>query len=108
MAIIEINKDNYEEIVKRAEKPVLIDLWAPWCMPCKMLSPVIDQISEQYEGKIIVAKVNVDDSPEIASELAVLNIPTLIFFKNGQEQGRSSGMLTKEALEFHIEEYFGA
>ena len=108
MSIIVINKDNYEEVVKKAEKPVLIDLWAPWCMPCKMLSPVIEQIAAQYEGKIIVGTINVDDSPELAVELAVLNIPTLVFFKNGQEQGRSSGMLTKEALEFHINEYFCA
>ena len=104
--IAEITNDNFETKVLKSAKPVVIDLWAEWCMPCKMLTPVIEEIAELYKDEIDVAKVNVDDCPELATELSVMSIPTLIFFKNGKEAGRLTGVNTKEYIEGKIKEFF--
>ncbi|NQT23124.1 MAG: thioredoxin [Candidatus Omnitrophica bacterium] len=104
--IAEITNDNFETKVLKSEKPIMIDLWAEWCMPCKMLTPVIEEIAEEYKGRVDVAKVNVDDSPELATELSVMSIPTLIFFKKGKEAGRLTGVNTKEYIIGKIKEFF--
>ena len=104
--MIEITKDNFETTVLKSARPVIIDLWAEWCMPCKMIEPILDEIADEYKQKIDVAKINVDEYPELATELSVMNIPTLIFFKDGQEITRIIGVNTKEYIEKKIEEFF--
>ena len=104
--MIEITKDNFERAVLKSARPVIIDLWAEWCMPCKMIGPILDEIANEYKEKIDVAKINVDEYPELATELSVMNIPTLIFFKNGEEITRMVGINTREYIEKKIKEFF--
>lgn len=80
-------------------KPVVVDLWAPWCGPCRMMSPVMSELAEEYEGHIIVGKMNVDDNEEVPSNFNVMNIPTLLFFKNGQLVNRHVGAARKADLQ---------
>ncbi len=82
--VVELTQKNFNEIVK-SDKPVLVDFWASWCGPCRMVSPIIDQLAEEYEGKITVGKVNVDDEGTLAAEFAIVSIPTVIIFKDGKE-----------------------
>ena len=97
MAIIEVNKDNFEEEVLKSDKKVLVDLWADWCGPCKMLSPVIDKLAEELED-VKVCKVNVDTEPTISIEYNIMSIPTLIVFENCVEVNRSVGLVSKEEV----------
>ena len=106
LKMIEITKANFETTVLKSTRPVIIDLWAEWCMPCKMLEPVLDEFANEYKEKIDVVKINVDESPELATELSVMNIPTLIFFKDGEEITRMVGINTKENIEKKIKEFF--
>ena len=92
-----ITKENFESEVLKSDKPVLIDFWAAWCGPCKMLSPVIDEIAEE-RSDIKVGKINVDEQPELASQFAVMSIPTLIVFKNGEIANKAIGVQPKDAL----------
>ncbi len=96
--MLEITQDNYEKEVTQSKEPVLIDFWAPWCMPCKIIAPTIDQLAVELAGKVKIAKCNLDDSPEVATNLSVLNIPTLIIFKGGEEVARIIGVNSKEAI----------
>ena len=91
MSAIKINKNNFNEEVLRSDKPVLLDFWASWCGPCRMVSPIIDQIAEEYDGKITVGKVNVDDEGALAAEYAVVSIPTVILFKDGKQAEKLVG-----------------
>lgn len=92
-----ITKENFESEVLKSDKPVLVDFWAAWCGPCKMLSPVIDEIAEE-RSDIKVAKINVDEQPELASQFAVMSIPTLIVFKNGEIANKAIGVQPKDAI----------
>ncbi len=94
---IEITSENFEKEVLNAEKPVLLDFWAEWCGPCRMMAPVLEEISEERED-ITVAKVNVDDEGELANKFGVSAIPTIILFKNGQPVATSVGYKEKEKL----------
>ena len=97
MEIIKVNGQNFEEEVIKSEKPVLIDFYADWCGPCKMLSPIIDEIAEE-NSDIKVVKVNVDDSQDLAMKYQVMSIPTLVVIKNGEEVNRSVGLIDKSQV----------
>lgn len=97
MSAININKENFQELVENAEKKVLLDFWASWCGPCRMVLPVVEEIAGERED-IVVGKVNVDEQPELANRFGVMTIPTLIVFENGQEVERSVGAKNKKAI----------
>ena len=98
MAIV-ITDNNYEQIVNKADKPVLIDLWAEWCGPCRMITPLINELAAEYEGKAVIGKVNVDNNPAITAKFGVRNIPTILFIKNGEVIDKQVGVATKAAIE---------
>lgn len=100
---IEITKDTFEQEVKNAEVPVLVDFWAPWCGPCRMVGPILEEIAQEQDGKVKVCKVNVDDEIELAQQFGVSSIPTMILFKNGEAVGQKIGAQPKTALEAFIE-----
>ena len=93
-----ITKNNFEQEVLHSDKPVLIDFWAPWCGPCRMLSPVISEIAEEYGDKIKVCKVNVDDEGELAASFNVMSIPTLVVVKDGKVTNSSIGVRPKAQI----------
>lgn len=97
MAVIEITKANFEEIVIKNEKPVLLDFWAPWCGPCRMLSPIVDEVAEE-NGDIVVGKINVDNEGELAIQFGIQSIPTLVVMKNGQVANTSVGVISKQKI----------
>jgi len=96
--IVYLNSRNFDQEVINSEKPVLVDFYADWCGPCRMISPIIDQLADEYQGKVKIAKLNVDESGFIANEYGVMGVPTLIFFKNGREVGRLVGARGKGDL----------
>ena len=92
MAVIAIkNETDFAEIVLKAEKPVLVDFWAPWCGPCKMVTPEVEKVAAEFAGRAVVAKVNVDELKDLAPKYGIRGIPTMIFFKKGEEAGRIVG-----------------
>lgn len=99
MAELKITSQNFEQEVLNSELPVLVDFWATWCGPCKMLSPIIEEVAKEYEGKVKVGKVNVDEEPDLAIKFRVTSIPTLILFKNGVVDQILIGYHTKEQLD---------
>lgn len=98
MAEITINKSNFESEVIKSEIPVLLDFWAVWCPPCRMLAPVVEEIAQEYEGKVKVGKVNVDEEPELAAMFRVENIPTVVVMKDGKVADTSVGYQPKERI----------
>lgn len=95
---IELTDANFEEKVLKSELPVLVDLWAEWCGPCRMVKPVVEQLSGEYEGKIVVGEVDVDANPNVTVDYGVRNIPTLLFFKNGELVDKQVGAVPKAVL----------
>ena len=95
---VEITKENFESVVLKNELPVLVDFSATWCGPCKMIGPIIEELSDELEGKVVFSKLNVDLQPELAMEFHVMSIPTLILFKNGEIANKKIGFMPKEKL----------
>ncbi|MFR8216571.1 MAG: thioredoxin [Oscillospiraceae bacterium] len=99
MAEIIITEENFENEVLNSDKPVLVDFWAQWCGPCRMLGPIIEEIANDYEGKVKVGKVNVDEQPNLASKYGIASIPTVIVFKNGKPEKTLVGLRSKNEIE---------
>ncbi len=97
MKVIHVDKQNFQNEVMESDKPVLLDFWAPWCMPCRMVGPILEEIAEE-RSDIKVGKINVDEQPELAGEFQVMSIPTLIVIKNGKIVNQSVGAMQKEAI----------
>ena len=92
---LEVNDDNFDEIVIKSDKPVVVDFWAEWCGPCRMVSPIMEEISDEYSGKALVVKCDVDSSPVISAKYGIRNIPTILFFKNGKIADKQVGAVPK-------------
>ncbi len=95
---VEITESNFDEIVSNSDKPVVLDFWAAWCGPCKMVGPLIDEMHNEYEGKAIIGKVDVDNNPNIARKFGVRNIPTIVYLKGGEQVDKSVGAVPKAQL----------
>jgi thioredoxin 1 len=100
---IHLTDNNFKQEVLQSKLPVLVDFWAEWCMPCRMVAPVLEEIAEEYQGKLKVCKLNVDEAPQTSSEYGIMSIPTLVIFKNGEQIDRIIGVISKAELVSKIE-----
>ena len=104
----EVSDSSFEQDVLQSEQPVLVDFWAQWCAPCRMLAPTVEAVAEKYQGKAAVVKLNVDDNPNVSQKYGIKGIPTLILFKGGKEQERVVGATSKDSLARMIERSAGS
>lgn len=103
--IREVSDSSFETDVLKSDKPVLVDFWAEWCAPCRMLAPTVEAVAEKYAGSARVVKMNVDDNPSVPGRYGIKGIPTLILFKNGREEERVVGATSKEAISRMLDEH---
>lgn len=103
MAEIVLTEQNFEDVVLHASQPVLVDFWATWCGPCRMLAPVIEELAAEYEGRVVVGKVNIDEQPGLANAFGIQSIPTVMLFKDGQVTETVIGYRPKAQLEQHLQ-----
>jgi thioredoxin 1 len=95
---LEVNDGNFDEVVIKSDKPVVVDFWAEWCGPCRMIAPIIEEISNEYSGKALVVKCDVDNSPAVALKYNIRNIPTILFFKDGKVADKQIGAVPKNSF----------
>ena len=95
----QVSDSEFEQAVLKSDKPVFVDFWAPWCGPCRIVGPVIEELAPSYDGKVVIAKMNVDDNPAVAQKFGVTSIPTMLIFKDGQVVDRVIGALPKAELQ---------
>ncbi len=95
---LEATDGNFDELVLNSDKPVIVDFWAEWCGPCRMVGPIVEEVGVDYEGKAVVAKVDVDSNPGITAKYGIRNIPTILFFKNGEVADKQVGAVPKSAI----------
>src|SRR5512133_3079212 len=95
---LEVNDSNFDEVVVKSEKPVLVDFWAEWCGPCRMIAPIMEEISHEFDGKALVVKCDVDNSPSVAMKYSIRNIPTVLYFKDGKIADKQVGAVPKNAF----------
>lgn len=95
---IEATDSNFDELVLGADKPVIVDFWAEWCGPCRMVGPIVEEVGVEYEGKAVVAKVDVDSNPGITAKYGIRNIPTILYFKNGEVADKQVGAVPKSTI----------
>jgi len=100
---IELTDKNFEENVLKSDKPVLVDFWAEWCGPCRIVGPIVDELATEYDGKALVGKVDVDNNPEVATKFGIRNIPTILFFKDGEVVDKQVGAAPKTTLASKID-----
>lgn len=104
--VIEITDSTFENEIRKSNLPAIVDFWAEWCMPCKVVLPVINEIAKEFEGKVKVGKINIDENTQTTTDLTVMNLPTVVFFKGGEEAGRMTGTIQKRDLLKKITELF--
>jgi thioredoxin 1 len=105
MSEITVTSDNFEQEVLKSDVPVIVDFWAEWCVPCKMIQPILEEVSSEYAGKLKVAKVNVDDEGELAGQYNVISIPTLLLFKDGTVVNQQVGAGSRQNIEELFKDY---
>lgn len=104
MSVLSVSKRSFSEEVLSSSLPVLIDFWAPWCGPCRMLSPIVDEVAKEHRSDLKVVKVNIDEEPELANEFGVMSIPTLVLMKNGRVAASAIGVRPKQQIEAMLKE----
>ena len=102
MIMTEVNESNFEEVVLKSDEPVLVDMYAPWCGPCRSIAPILEELSKEYTETVKIVKCNVDENPNIAVKYKVRSIPTVLYFKNGQVENLSIGALPKQSYKHNI------
>ncbi len=100
---LELTDSNFDELVLKSDKPVLVDFWAEWCGPCRMVAPIVTEIATEYDGKAVVGKLDVDSNPGVATRYGIRNIPTILFFKDGEVADKQVGAVPKSVLTAKIE-----
>lgn len=103
MGLLHLTDSNFKKEVLESSLPVVVDFWAPWCGPCKMLSPIVEEMSKEYEGKVRVGKINIDDNPAMATNYGVMSIPTIMFFREGKVAAQVVGAISKAEFKKKIE-----
>ncbi len=103
---LEASDGNFDELVLKSDKPVIVDFWAEWCGPCRMVGPIVEEVGADYEGKVVVAKLDVDSNPGITAKYGIRNIPTILFFKNGELVDKQVGAVPKSTIVNKLEVLF--